>query len=120
VEHYVEHAGFICGTLCGVWNYMPGCEYHARSYNVPQCFEAVPQMCSAPLCKMCGTSHVEHICSAYAYLRGVWNIVFHIKYLHVPHNITGMVEIAKSFPKPRSYFGTKEVSDAYKNLAVYF
>ena len=31
-----------------------------------------------------------------------------------------MVEIAKSFPKPRSYFGTKEVSDAYKNLAVYF
>ena len=30
-----------------------------------------------------------------------------------------MVEIAKSFPKPRSYFGTKEVSDAYKNLAVY-
>ena len=34
--------------------------------------------------------------------------------------VPSMVEIAKSFPKPRSYFGTKEVSDAYKNLAVYF
>ena len=38
----------------------------------------------------------------------------------VVSDILDMVEIAKSFPKPRSYFGTKEVSDAYKNLAVYF